>query len=137
MVSKVYGVAINVIRNRGFQDINPGAVFSAEGDVNTKEYWRLERNGALREATDDEIKLYEAKVADGETPAIALGATADEFAAMNETIGGSVNRGGESETVVKNGVDPNSDEGKAKATAAAEAAKAASKTKPAKKDDDI
>lgn len=141
MANKLYGVAVSVIRNRGHQDIMPGAVFSAEGD-NTKEYWRLERNGALREASDDEIKLYEAKVADGETPAIALGATAEEFAAANPDFVESVNRGGAADhTVEKNGVDPNSEEGKVKA-AEAEAAKTAA-AKPAaakatpKKDDDI
>lgn len=93
-MAKLYGVAISVIRNRGFQDIMPNSVFSAEGEANEREYWRLEHNGHIREASDDETKLYEAKVADGETQAIMLGATPEEFALANQLPVGSVNTGG-------------------------------------------
>lgn len=138
-MAKLYGVAIHAIRNRGHQEIAPDAVFTAENAEATKEYWRLERAGAIREATDDEAKLYDAKVADGETPSIVLLATAEEFAAANEAFTGSVNTGGTADRTAEKNAE---DDAEKKADEAKKASEASSKTAPskttaAKKDDDI
>lgn len=75
MAISKFGYSLMEIRSRGKQTIPAGVVFEHNGD---KEVQRLYGMDAFREATDDETKLYEARVKDGELAARVLGKDENE-----------------------------------------------------------
>jgi len=102
MASKLFGVAIATLRNRGHSDIMGGTTFGvADGEKNAQEYHRLERAGHIREATADEVTLYEHKVKNGEVSEQLLGATAEEAEAAGIAVTGAVNTGADSAPVTE------------------------------------
>lgn len=129
MPLKNHLVAIHSLRRRGKDEIAPGTVFTY-GSGDSKEVARLYGLDAIREANDDEVTLYEARVKEGSQPAIVFGEDAPD---ATDAV---INTDGTGQTETK-GAQAATAADAAKVAADKEAAKAANKASGKKADEEI